>query len=124
MKYLCLGYLNVNAFDNISPGERDSIMGKCYAQCIEFRAAGTILAESGLEHISTAKSIRPKGGKSTVTDGPFIETKEQLGSIFIVEADSMDEAVAVASKHPAAMMGEEFGFGIEVRLLQHQNLLD
>lgn len=124
MKYLCLGYLNVNDFDSVPQEEKDRILSKCYAQCIEFRAGGKVLVESGLESVTTAKSIRPRGGMPTVTDGPFIETKEQLGSIFIVEAENMDEAVATASKHPAAIMGEEFGFGIEVRLLQHQNLLD
>ena len=63
-------------------------------------------------------SIRPKNGKPTVTDGPFIESKEQLGSFFIVEADNIDEAVKIASLHPAAIFGEKYGFGIEVRPIQ------
>lgn len=53
-----------------------------------------------------------------MTDGPFLETKEQLGSFFVIEADSMEEAVEVASLHPAAIFGEEYGFGIEVRPIQ------
>jgi hypothetical protein len=54
-----------------------------------------------------------------VTDGPFIETKEQVGSFFIVEADNIDEAVEIASKHPAALLGEQYGWGIEVRRIEH-----
>lgn len=118
MKYLCLGYLDMNAFDAIPEAERDAIMTQCFAQCKPFRATGKVLLEEGLEHFTKAKSIRPKRGRPSVTDGPFIETKEQLGSVFIVEADSIDEAVEIASLHPAAIYGEEYGFGIEVRPIQ------
>ena len=57
-------------------------------------------------------------GRQTITDGPFIETKEQLGSFFIVEAESMEDAVRIAAMHPAALLGEEYGWGIEIRALQ------
>lgn len=115
MKFLCLGYLDINTFDAAPESVREEVMTKCFAQCIPFRATGQVVEEDALQATSRAKSIRPRGGKPTVTDGPFIETKEQLGSFFIVEADSIDEAVAIASLHPAAIFGEEYGFGIEVR---------
>ncbi len=115
MKYLCLGYLDVAAFDQISAEEQSAVMTKCFAQCKPFRATGTVVEEEGLQGVSTARSLRTRGGKLRVTDGPFVETKEQLGSFFIIEADSMEEAIQVASLHPAAMFGEEYGFGIEVR---------
>ncbi|HWD38613.1 MAG TPA: YciI family protein [Fimbriimonas sp.] len=118
MKYLCLGYLDIKTFDSIPEAERSEIMRECYAQCVSFRATGKVIEEEGLQSVELAKSIRPRDGKPHVTDGPFIETKEQLGSFFIVEAESIEEAVEVASLHPAARMGEQFGFGIEVRPIQ------
>ncbi|HVT14088.1 MAG TPA: YciI family protein [Fimbriimonadaceae bacterium] len=118
MKFLCLGYLDMQAFDRIPEAKKDEIMKACYAQCVPFRATGKVIAEEGLQHASRAKSIRPRKGRTKVTDGPFVETKEQLGSFFIVEADNIDEAVEVASLHPAAIFGEEYGFGIEVRPIQ------
>ena len=118
MKFLCLGYLDMQKFDSIPEAVRNEILRSCFAQCVPFRATGKVVAEEVLEHTSLAKCIRPKNGRPTVTDGPFIETKEQLGSYFIVEAENIDEAVAVASLHPAALYGEEYGFGIEVRPIQ------
>lgn len=118
MKYLCLGYLDMNAFDAAPEAVRTEVLKACFAQCVPFRATGKVTVEEGLQHTSTAKSIRPRKGRPTVTDGPFLETKEQLGSFFIVEADSIEEAVELASLHPAALMGEEYGFGIEVRPIQ------
>src|SRR5437879_3950615 len=118
MKFLCLGYLDMQTFDNAQEAEREQILKACFAQCVPFRATGKVVEEEGLQHTRLAKTIRPKNGKPSVTDGPFIETKEQLGSFFIVEADNIDEAVAVASLHPAAMFGEQYGFGIEVRPIQ------
>lgn len=118
MKFLCLGYLNMEQFDALPEEVKGEVMSKCFAQCKPFRATGKVVEEEGLEHISKSKTIRPRNGKPFVTDGPFIETKEQLGSFFIIEADSIEEAIEVASLHPAAMFGEEYGFGIEVRPIQ------
>jgi hypothetical protein len=60
-------------------------------------------------------SIRPRQGKVGVTDGPFAEAKELVGGFFMIEAEDMDAAVVIASKHPAAHLGEHIGWGIEVR---------
>lgn len=108
----------MQTFDNAPEEVKSETLRACFAQCVPFRQTGKVVEEEGLQHTCLAKTIRPKNGKPTVTDGPFIETKEQLGSFFIVEAGSIDEAVAIASLHPAAMFGEEFGFGIEVRPIQ------
>ena len=118
MKFLCLGYLNVEQFDAVPEGVKRDILDKCFAQCIPFRATGKVVEEEALEHPRTSRVVRLRNGRKSVTDGPFTETKEQLGSFFVVEADSIEEAVEVASLHPAAMFGEEFGFGIEVRPIQ------
>jgi hypothetical protein len=117
MKFLCLGYLDEAAF-TAEPDERQAeILKVCFAQCIPFRATGKVVEEEGLLGSSTAKTIRPKNGKPTVTDGPFIDVKEQIGAFFVIEAESIEEAIEVASLHPGALMGEEFGFGIEVRAI-------
>jgi hypothetical protein len=118
MKFLCLGYYDPALFDAAPEAETTETMKACYAQCVPFRATGKVVEEEALQATTTAKSIRPRDGRPSVTDGPFSETKEQLGSFFIVEADTIDEAVAVASLHPAAIMGEQYGFGIEVRPIQ------
>lgn len=118
MKFLCLGYLDTATFDRVPEVKKNEILAACYAQCIPFRDTGKVVAEEGLQATSTAKSIRPRKGKPVVTDGPFVETKEQIGSFFIVEAETIEEAVEVACLHPAARLGEEYGFGIEVRPIQ------
>jgi hypothetical protein len=118
MKFLCLGYLDEAAFDKVPAEQRAAILKDCFAQCVPFRATGKVVEEEGLHATSMAKCVRPKNGRPTVTDGPFIDTKEQLGAFWIIEAESLDEAIAVTSLHPAALMGEEYGFGIEVRQIQ------
>jgi len=62
--------------------------------------------------------VRPRNGKPSITDGPFIETKEQVGGFFIIEARDLNEAIRVAWKHPAANLGEQVGWGIEVRPIE------
>jgi hypothetical protein len=118
VKFLCLGYLDMERFDAVPDNVKREVLDKCFEQCIPFRATGKVIEEEALEHTSKAKTIRLRNGKRSVTDGPFIETKEQVGSFFVVEAESIEEAVEVASLHPAALFGEEYGFGIEVRQIQ------
>ena len=118
MKFLCLGYLDIDTFDRVPEAEKSEILKACFAQCVPFRATGKVVEEEGLQSPKLAKSIRPRNGFPRVTDGPFVETKEQLGSFFIIEAEDIDEAVKIASLHPAALMGEQYGFGIEVRPIQ------
>ena len=77
MKFLCLGYLNMQQFDAEPENVKSEIMTKCFAQCRPFRATGKVIEEESLEMTHTAKTIRPRGGKPFVTDGPFIETKEE-----------------------------------------------
>jgi hypothetical protein len=63
--------------------------------------------------------VRPEQGKAAVTDGPFAETKEQIGAFFIIEARDLNEAMEIASLHPAARLGGNVGWGIEVRPIDH-----
>jgi hypothetical protein len=115
MKFLCLGYLDEEAFSTVPEEERNALLKVCLEQCIPFRATGKVREEEMVLASSHAKSIRPKNGRPVVTDGPFIETKEQIGAFFIIEADSIEEAIEVVSLHPGALMGEQHGFGIEIR---------
>jgi hypothetical protein len=63
-------------------------------------------------------TVRPRNGRVSITDGPFAETKEQVGGFFIVEAKDLNEAIRVASMHPAAHLGEQVGWGVEVRPIE------
>ncbi len=97
---------------------KEALLAECIAQCLPFRETGKVILEEGVGHFTNTKCIRPVGGLPVVTQGSFIPSEFQLGSVFIVEADSMEDAIEVASLHPAAQLGEENGFGIEVRPLQ------
>ena len=74
-----------------------------------------MLIQGSMSEPNTWKSIRPVNEKSTVSDGPISESKEQIGAFFVVEAENIDEAVRIASLHPGAHLGKYFGGGIEVR---------
>ncbi len=118
MRFLCLGYLDAGRFDAVPQVEKEALLAECFAQCLPFRETGKVILEEGVGHFSDTKCIRPVGGLPVVTQGSFIPSEFQLGSVFIIEADSMEEAIEVASLHPAARLGEEYGFGIEIRPLQ------
>ena len=103
MKYLCLVY---------GPESDISKMDdhKCLAFDRSIRESGNCIASEALESVTTAKTVRVRGGKVNVMDGPFAETKEQLAGFYMIEAPSFDEAVAIASRIPPAEVGS-----IEVR---------
>jgi len=84
----------------------------------DLRESGHLILQASLGPTRATMSLRPKGGKPAVTDGPFAETKEQVGGFFIIEARDLNEAIRVASKHPAAHLGERVGWGIEVRPIE------
>lgn len=118
MKYLCLGYYAPDIFDALSPAEQEAIAPECRPHDEALHASGRLLSVASLAH-RTAVTLRPRDGKTTVVDGPFAEAKEVIGSFFIVEADDLDEAVRVASLHPAAKWGEHLGFAVEVRPIEY-----
>lgn len=93
---------------------------KCTAYDAELEKTGRVVASGSLGW--GAKRLRLAGGKLRVTDGPFLETKELVGGFIIIEAEHFDEAVKIASLHPAARMGEELGWGIELRPMEHCQL--
>jgi hypothetical protein len=114
MRYLCLGYYDEDAFDRLSPAELEELVAECGAHDAALRESGHLVSVASLAH-RCARSLRPDGGATSVTDGPFAETNEIVGSFFILEAADLDEAVRIASLHPAARLGERLGWGVEVR---------
>ena len=116
MKFLCLAYYDVPKFEALSPAELTAIVSQCPTLDANLRATGNLLAQASLG--GPTKSVRPRKGKISVTDGPFIETNEQVGGFFLIEAADIDEAVRIASNHPAAHLGEDVGWGIEIRPIE------
>jgi len=102
MKYMLLIYMGENA---MNAAERE----QCYADstqlCHDLHARGQFVAANPLQPIATATSVRIREGKRMVTDGPFAETREQLGGYFLIEAPDLDAAITVAAKIPGARKG-------------------
>jgi len=102
MKYMLLIYMDEQALNR---EEREH----CYAESSQFArelaASGKFLATSPLQPVSTATSVRVREGKRLLTDGPFAETREQLGGFFLVEAKDLDEAIGMAARLPGARVG-------------------
>jgi hypothetical protein len=110
MKYLLLIHVNEQFWDNLSENDRQLAYAE-YRQLIEqVKSSGKYVGSARLQPSSSATSVRVRDGRRLVTDGPFAETREQLGGYFLVEADTVDEAVAIAALIPAARHGT-----IEVR---------
>lgn len=107
MKYLMLVYSAESAWTD---DERTSCMAASSQLCHELAAQGKFLGASPLHAVSSATSVRVRGGNRLVTDGPFAETTEQLGGYFLIDAANLDEAIAIAGRIPAAAKGT-----IEVR---------
>jgi len=112
MKYICFGYQNEKKWEQMSESEKNKLFDVCFSYDDELRAKGHFVSGEAIEGASAAVSIRFKNGKVSVTDGPFIETKEQLGGIAIIEAKDLNEAIALWSKHPAIVFDAS---GFEIR---------
>src|SRR5918994_1133602 len=102
MKYMLLIYTDENSYTD---GERQ----ECYVESTQLthdlNARGQYVAANPLQSVSTATTVRVRNGKTVVTDGPFAETREQLGGYFLVEAADLNEAIAIAGRIPGARKG-------------------
>jgi len=105
MKFVCLGYIEPGKFENMPEGERNDAVDACLAYDDALRKNGHFAGGEGLYPPGTAVTLRYSGGKVTATDGPYAETKEQIGGILILEAESMQHAVELMSRHPGVRMG-------------------
>jgi hypothetical protein len=119
MKFLCLGYYDEKKFDALAKPEVDALVRQCQTHDETLRNSGHLVLVASLAPTKATASIRPKHGVPTITDGPYAETKEQVGAFFIVEASDLAEATKVASMHPAARLGEHVGWGVEVRPIDY-----
>jgi hypothetical protein len=105
MKYLLLIYNDQRLLDALPAGGADSMMRECFAHADGLRERGRLLDSQQLDAPETAMSVRIRHGRVSTTDGPFAETKEQLGGFNLIEADSMEEAVRIAERFPWARTG-------------------
>ena len=105
MKYLLLCCHDEKKWDSMSKKECDAVMEETMAYCEALKKSGQLLGVEQLEPTQTAMSVRVRTGKLTVTDGPFAETKEQLGGFFLINAHDLNEALQVASKFPSVRFG-------------------
>jgi len=105
MKYICLGYLEPGKFENMSESERNTVLDECFSYNDELRKNGHLLAEEPLQPANTAVTLHWKKGKVAVTDGPYAETKEQLGGIQVLEARDLNHAIQLISQSPGLRLG-------------------
>jgi hypothetical protein len=105
MKYVCMGFIDQKKFADIPPAEAQKMMEECMAYDDELRRGGHFLGGEALDSATNAVTLRMKNGQLDVADGPFIETKEVLGGILLLEARDLNHAIALMSKHPGVKMG-------------------
>jgi hypothetical protein len=116
MKYLCLIYDDEKKWETMSKAEADAYMGEYFAFTNGIKASGHYIGGNALQPVQTATTVRSRNGKLSTTDGPFAETKEQLGGYYLIEARDLNDALQVAQKIPSVRTGS-----IEVRPIQEFN---
>jgi hypothetical protein len=110
MRYLCLIYYDEKNLNALSSSEREALSKEAYAYCDILRQKDQFIAAEPLQPVHTATTVRIRDGKAVTTDGPFAETKEQLGGFFMIDVPDLDEAIRVASQIPPGRLGS-----VEVR---------
>jgi hypothetical protein len=110
MKFICLGFLDETNWTEMSESERNSFMEKCFAYDDELRRGGHFLGGEALQPARNGATVRYRSGQVVVTDGPYAETKEQLGGILFLEARNLNHAIQLLAKHPGVRAG-----GFEIR---------
>jgi hypothetical protein len=110
MKYLCLIYEDEKQWDALPAEQSDAILTEYSSFTDDIRSSGHFIAGEALQPTQAATTVRVRNGTISTTDGPFAETREQLGGYYLVEAKDLNEAIAIAARIPAARNGS-----IEVR---------
>jgi len=116
MKYLCLIYDEEKKRGAMSKSESEALMGEYFAFTEGIRKSGHYLGAEALQSVQTATTVRIRNGGLSTTDGPFAETKEQLGGFYLINARDLNDAIQVASKIPSARLGS-----VEVRPIREFN---
>lgn len=119
MKYLCLVYHEEKTLNAFPAHERRAISDEAMAYCDKLQKAGQLLAASPLHPVETATTVRVRDGKTTTTDGPFAETKEQLGGFLMIDVPDLNDAIRIAAQFPVARFG-----GVEVRPMKELGCAD
>jgi hypothetical protein len=105
MRYICLGYMDEKVFEKMSESEQKTFMDECFAYDDVLRKNGHFTGGEALQESQNATTLRWKKDKVSITDGPFTETKEQLGGIMILEARDLNHAIQLMSQHPSLRLG-------------------
>src|SRR5215471_768541 len=116
MRYLCLIYDEESKFGKMPKDQMDAMMGEYFAFTDAIKKSGQYVGGEALQPTQSATTVRVRQGKISTTDGPFAETKEQLGGYYLINAKDLNEAIQVAAKIPSAKIGS-----IEVRPIQEFN---
>jgi hypothetical protein len=119
MKYLCLVYVEERVLNARPQNERTAISNDAMAYCDRLQKQGQLLAASPLHPVETATTVRVREGKTTTTDGPFAETKEQLGGFLMIDVTDLNDAIRIAAQFPAARFGS-----VEVRPMKELGCAD
>ena len=105
MKFVCLGYIEPGKFENMTESARNAMVDSCFSYDDVLRKGGHFTGGEALQPPASAATLRFQGGKVTVTDGPYAETKEQIGGILILEARDLKHAIELMSQHPGVRAG-------------------
>jgi hypothetical protein len=105
MKYICLGYLDERNWEAISENEQNALIDQCFAYDDLLRKNGHFVGGEALQSPRNAATLRWQNGQVFITDGPYAETKEQLGGILVLEARDLNHAVQLMSEHPGVKVG-------------------
>jgi hypothetical protein len=105
MKYICLGYIEEGWWQGLSESEREILMDECFAYDDILRQGGHFAGGEALQGAGNAVTLRWRNGKAEASDGPYAESKEQLGGILILEARDLNHAIQLMSKHPGVKAG-------------------
>lgn len=114
MKYICLAYEEESKLNSLSKNEWDSLRSETLTYVDGLKNEGKLISAEPLQSVANATTVRVRGGKLSITDGPFAESKETLGGFFLIEAADLNEAIQVASKWPSARFGS-----IEIRPIEN-----
>jgi hypothetical protein len=113
VKYLCLVYAEEQRIGALSGSEWDALVAENLTLCEELRKSGHFVSAAPLDSVEAAVTVRMRDGKLSTIDGPFAETKEQLGGYYLIEARDLAEAIQVARRIPGARLGS-----VEIRRLR------
>ena len=105
MKYICLGYIEPGKFEGMTEDERHALIDECFEYNDHLRVNGHVVAAATLQPPETAVTLYWKNGRVATTDGPYAETKEQLGALHILEARDLNHAIQLISQHPGMKLG-------------------